>query len=225
MESDIQLKRMAEPISLSGKVYQSLKSAILSLELKPGTPLVEEIVAKQLGVSKTPVRSALDQLSKDGLVDKIPFKGVRVSEISYSNVASILQVRAALEGFAARLATPMFSEEDFQKASEYLHSSEAALKDGNLELYNQYSVKFHNLIIFKANNLYIIAYSQNLSAHLQRYRKIIVQIPERVPKSLEEHKSILAALKQKDSTLVEQKIMDHLLGLIDDISNFADELY
>ncbi len=109
MERTFQLHRVTGPVSLKDKAYHAIKAAILSLKLKPGDPLVESDLAQQLGISKTPVRDALLELEREGFVTKVPFKGTYVTEITLKDVREVFQVRAVLEGLAARLAAPLFS--------------------------------------------------------------------------------------------------------------------
>jgi DNA-binding GntR family transcriptional regulator len=77
-----QLPKVEAVRTLKEQAYETIKEAILSMQLEPGYPLVEEELAHQLGVSKTPVRDALNDLERDGLVTKILFKGTYVSETS-----------------------------------------------------------------------------------------------------------------------------------------------
>ena len=103
-EDAFKFSRMRTGSTLTERVYSSVKEAILSLNLKPGSPLVEDELAGQLGTSKTPVRDALLALERDGLVTKIPYKGTYVSELTEDDAVEIFQLRSALEGLASRLA-------------------------------------------------------------------------------------------------------------------------
>ena len=97
------------PNSLKDRAYHRIKAAILNLELKPGDPLVEGELAERLGISKTPVRDALTELRREGLVTKIPYSGTCVSEITQQDIRDIIQIRGVLEALAARLATPLLT--------------------------------------------------------------------------------------------------------------------
>ncbi|MBI4757519.1 MAG: GntR family transcriptional regulator, partial [Chloroflexi bacterium] len=107
MEPTFQLARVEGPLSLKDKAYAAIKDAILSLQLKPGEPLVETELAEQLGISKTPVRDALQHLERGGFVTRVLFKGTYVTEVTLKDLKEVFQLRAVLEGLAARLAAPL----------------------------------------------------------------------------------------------------------------------
>ena len=102
--------------SLRESVYSKIKKKILIGEMKPGTRIVEVTLAESLGVSRTPVREAIRQLEKEGMVTVVePRKGSYVSDISVKDMVDILEVRAELEALAAKLATSRALEEEIQE--------------------------------------------------------------------------------------------------------------
>lgn len=220
MKNGIHLEKVGEQISLTDRVYHILRQAILSLDLKPGSLLVEETIALQLGVSKTPVRGAFHKLSQEGLVIRKPYKGVYVSEISFEQMEEIFEVRAVLEGLAARLAARHFPETDFEKAEECLSRAEKALEAGEAEACAQAGKEFHNLVISHIDNEYLMTVLLNVEAHLQRYRIYTAQIPGRLSKSIREHREVLDAIKQRDPVLAEEALKYHLLGMVKEIREF-----
>jgi DNA-binding GntR family transcriptional regulator len=90
--------------SLAGKAYEVLEELIVTLQLTPGQVLSEAGLAKQLGIGRTPVREALQQLAREGLVSILPRRGVIVSEINVKNQMELLRVRREVERLMARLA-------------------------------------------------------------------------------------------------------------------------
>lgn len=95
---------MTNTRTLADKVYVILKEKIVTQKLRIGDPLKEEVIAKELKVSRTPVREAIRQLQKDALIELVPNRGAYVTFISLKNLKNILQLRQILEGAAARLA-------------------------------------------------------------------------------------------------------------------------
>jgi len=87
--------------------------------LKPGTKLLEGKIAKQMKVSRTPIREALRELAAEGFVKISPNQGVVVSNASVEDVQEVLQIRGVLEGLAARLATKIISEEEIKELEKY----------------------------------------------------------------------------------------------------------
>jgi DNA-binding GntR family transcriptional regulator len=218
MESTFQLHKVAEPVSLKDKAYNAIKSAILSLKLKPGDPLVESELAQQLGISKTPVRDALLELEREGFVTKILFKGTYVTEVTLKDVREIFQLRAVLEGLAARLAAPLFSAEELEKTEKTLSAAEAALTVGNLALCSERGKRLHDAIINKADNQRLTLIIRNLDDHIQRFRLLSDQISGRLDRSIKEHHRVLEALRQRDPAAAEQAMRDHLFSVLQDLS-------
>lgn len=210
--------------TLKDQAYDTIKEAILSMQLEPGQPLVEEELAQQLGVSKTPVRDALNDLERDGLVTKILFKGTYVSEISARDVEEIFQLRAVLEGLAFRLATPCLTPEDLVQAEVLLDACDKARRQGDLPLCSKLGTQFHWLIIKKSTNQRLSPILDNLEDHTRRLRLVSERIYGRLEKSSREHRRILDALKQGDPLVAEQRLRDHLHSVIHDIgSDWQDQ--
>ncbi|MEW6230714.1 MAG: GntR family transcriptional regulator [Chloroflexota bacterium] len=223
MESPFQLARVEGPLSLKDKAYAAIKDAILSLQLKPGEPLVETELAEQLGISKTPVRDALQQLERGGFVTRVLFKGTYVTEVTLKDVKEVFQLRAVLEGLAARLAAPLLTPEEWDEGERLIGTAEAALAQGNRELCSQLGKQFHNLVIQKTDNQRLIPILHNLDDHLQRFRLVSDQISGRLEKSVQEHRRVLEALRQRDPALAEQAMRDHLHSVLQDLSEEKEQ--
>jgi DNA-binding GntR family transcriptional regulator len=223
MEPTFQLPKVSEPVSLKDKAYQAIKSAILSLKLKPGDPLVESDLAQQLGISKTPVRDALLELERERFVTKILFKGTYVTEVTLKDVREVFQVRAVLEGLAARLAAPLLSAEELEEAGKIIAAAEAALAEGDIALCSEHGKRFHMLIINKADNQRLQTIIPNLDDHLQRFRLLSDQINGRLNKSLKEHRKILEALRRRDPIAAEEAVRAHLFSVLQDLSEEGED--
>jgi DNA-binding GntR family transcriptional regulator len=129
---------------------------------------VESELANQLGISKTPVRDALQELERDGLVVRLPFKGTYVTEVTERDLREIFQLRAVLEGLAARLATPLLTPQELDELDHNLSAAEAALARGDLALCSRLGKSVHDAIIEKANNERLIPMIRNLDESLLR---------------------------------------------------------
>lgn len=216
--SNALLGKVTTPVSLKDQAYQAIKTAILSLALEPGHPLVESELAEQLGISKTPVRTALQELERDGLVTKLLYKGTYVSEITRRDIREVFELRAVLEGLAASLAVPALDQTDLARAEELLEAMESALQQGNRELASQYGARFHEVIRQKADNERLLLIVHNLDDHTQRFRLLSDQISGRLEKSLRQHREILEALKRRDPDLAEQRVRQHLHSVLEELS-------
>ena len=205
------------PYSLNEQAYQAIKEAILNFKLEPGTPLVESELARQLGMSKTPVRDALLQLEREGLVTKILFKGTYVTEISRQSIIDIFEIRTVLEGLAARLAVSNLGDGDLRRLGTIVEDHDQALLSGNPDRAAQYNKQFHELIIGASGNNQLKAFLSNLDDQLQRFRTLSIYQRGQSDKSAEEHRRVLTALEKHDPAQAEEMMRAHLHSVLDDL--------
>ena len=99
-------------VTLTDKAYAQIEEQIVTLQLPPGTVLSELVLAERLGIGRTPIREALHRLSRDGLVNILPRRGVLVSEIDLRSQLRLLEVRRELERLMARAAAERATEEE-----------------------------------------------------------------------------------------------------------------
>jgi len=219
MSQTLTLSPLDGPTSLKDHAYQRIKDAILNLQLKPGAPLVEADLAEQLGVSKTPVRDALLELRREGLVTKIPYSGTFVSEITVKDIREIIQIRAVLEGLAARLATPHLSDAALEYLGSLIDRELDAIEVDDTELAARLNSEFHEIILAQVENQRLVALAENFEDQLQRFRTLSSQLKGRLKKSAEEHRRVLLALCARDADRVEGLFREHLLSVLDDLTN------
>jgi DNA-binding GntR family transcriptional regulator len=220
MPNTYQLKRVGAVLSLKDVAYSAIKDAILSFELEPGTPLVEHDLAQQLGVSKTPVRDALQELEREGFVVRIPFKGTYITDVTMVDMAEIFQLRAVLEGLAARLAAPHLSPEDLAAIQDNHRTAQALLRQGDLAACSQWGKKLHDAIINKAedHNQRLVQIIRNLDDHMVRLRFLSDRVQGRLHTSVAEHQRVVNALKGGDAAAAEQAMRIHLFSVLKDLS-------
>jgi DNA-binding GntR family transcriptional regulator len=218
------LERVDTSLRLKDKAYAAIKDAILSVRFEPGMPLVETDLAQQLGISKTPIRDALQELEREGFVTRVLFKGTQVTDVCIKDIVEVFQLRAVLEGLAARLATPLFSDSELDEIGEHLTAAEAALAEGNLLLCSDHGRKLHAAIIEKseADNMRLAPIIRNLDDHVQRFRMLSDRISGRLNISVVEHRRVLDALYQRDPLAAEQAMRDHLFSVQYDLSTSGD---
>lgn len=220
MPNTYQLKRVGTVLSLKDVAYSAIKDAILSFELEPGTPLVEHDLAKQLGVSKTPVRDALQELEREGFVVRIPFKGTYITDVTMVDMAEIFQLRAVLEGLAARLAAPHLAPEDLDTIQDNHRTAQALLQQGDLAASSQWGKKLHDAIINKAedHNQRLVQIIRNLDDHMVRLRFLSDRVQGRLDTSVAEHQRVVDALQRGDAAAAEQAMRTHLFSVLNDLS-------
>lgn len=202
---------------LSQKVYRILKTGIVKKYLKPGTKLLEVKIAKQMGVSRTPVREAIRELAAEGFVKMIPNQGVIVSIASIEDIQEVLQIRSVLEGLAARLATKVINGEEIKELEKYIEQMEYYANKDNALAFSKMDVEFHELILNICGNNRLIQIRKNLSDQAHRYRIRSLSIPGRLKHSLKEHQEILEALKRKDSEQADKLSQKHIENVLKNI--------
>lgn len=212
------LERVELVPSLKDQAYATIKDAILSLKLEPNTPLVAEDLARQLGISRTPVRDALQELEREGFVTHTPFRGTYVTGVTMKDTTEIFQLRAVLEGLAARVAAPLFTATELDVISGYLGAAEAALAEGDLTRCSKQGQKLHAAIIDKADNQRLAAIIHNLDDHLRRLRILSDRITGRLNTSVVEHRAVIAALRGRDPEAAEGAMRTHLFSVLQDLT-------
>ena len=201
---------------LKHKVYEAIKRSIIDLSLPPDEQLVEQRLAEELGVSKSPIREALHRLEREGFAYTLPFKGCFVTKISEKEIHEVFQLRDALERFCVRYACEIFSDEEIKGANEILWKAEGALQQGDINCCYSANIQFHDFIISNSGNLKIIQTYSTIRDHLDRYRNIASHILGRVAKSHKEHLLIIKALEQRDGAQAEGRMSEHLRSVLDE---------
>lgn len=202
---------------LSQKVYRILKTEIVKRYLTPGTKLLEVKIAKQMGVSRTPIREAIRELAAEVFVKMSPNQGVIVSIASIEDIQEVLQIRSVLEGLAARLATKVINGEEIKELEKYIEQMEYYANKDNALAFSEMDVKFHELILNICRNNRLIQIRKNLSDQAHRYRIRSLSIPGRLKHSLKEHQEIVKALKRKDSEQADRLSQKHIKNVLKNI--------
>jgi DNA-binding GntR family transcriptional regulator len=214
-------------LSLSDQAYIAIKDAILNITLPPGTVITEDHLANQLGISKSPVRAALVHLQRDGLVVFSPYKGTIVSELREKDVRDLYEVRALLEPYCVRRLTPVLTDRDVETVQDLLDRAEAALSEGDNEVFSRHSSDFHSYIVNRLGNATIIASYNSISLQMERLRHISRDGHPGRRQTLEEEKEIFSYMKaneaDKAAALMERHILQYLELFVEAIHNHRIE--
>jgi DNA-binding GntR family transcriptional regulator len=193
------------------RIYELLKERIVKNELKPQEYLNEQVIARDLGVSKTPVREALQKLEHERLVVIIPNKGTFVANVSIDRIREVFEIREILECAAARLAAKLPEREQFVSILES-HPS-FTISDG-AELREQFlsGYQIHTHIVEAVENSYLADYYRNILAHIVQVRVFFIRRfgMRRLHETVEEHRTILKAIVDGDAEKAETAMRDHL---------------
>lgn len=210
--------------SLRGKVFQQIREKILSGVYQEHEELKEATLAKELGVSRTPVREALRQLALEGLVTMIPNKGAYVTGITQKDVSDIYQIRSLLEGLCARWATLHITDRQVEELEEILVLSGFHLKKekGQAEQVTELDGKFHK-VLYQASNSRILEHVlSDFHKYVQMARSRSVAQKDRAENSVLEHRAILEAIKNKDADLAETLANRHIMNVMENLHMKGD---
>lgn len=220
----INLPRIGSKGTLSEKTYDALKNAIIGLDLKPGEIINEEELAEQLGVSRTPIRTALNNLLHEELIELVPGKGTRIADLSRKQINDLLVVREVLEILSVQLATEMRTDDDIEKIDYIISQQENAFQGTfkSHQTFLDYDYKFHMKIAEITKNKYIEKQLSQMINNCRRYLNATT-MDESYIKVLNEHKDILMQIKNQDRVKSQICIKNHLdsikLRMVECINN------
>jgi DNA-binding GntR family transcriptional regulator len=197
--------------------YERLKDEILSGRIAPRTRLVEQELASELGVSRTPIREALRRLISQGFVSRHQAGGLVVHELSSREVDDIYQIREMLDGLAARLAAQRSVDSDLVrleaalgKLAELATNLDESDDRERVELMVSADLTFHEILHDASGNERLRRLSVELSDSVRLVSLGAFTSPERARAIVTEHESVLAALRDRDPDAAEQAARQHV---------------
>ncbi|MGD1817834.1 MAG: GntR family transcriptional regulator [Pleomorphochaeta sp.] len=190
---------------LTTKAYKKIKDMIISGELKPGEKLNQEKLAKQLGISRTPLLQALRRLSSEQLTQTIPRRGSRVKIFTKEDLLSIFEIRGKLEPYICELSAKFITEEQIEELKENIENMKLSIGEDNKIKFKTLDNQFHSIIIKSSKDNII---SDILNKYIPLMYSIDILKP--MEKILEDHKNILDLLISKDSFSASQLMHYHI---------------
>ena len=197
-------------LPLRDVVFQTLRTAILKGDLKPGERLMELQLASKLGVSRTPIREAIRMLEQEGLARTSPRKGAEVAGMTEKDMEDVLQIRCVLEELAARLSCQNITDEEMRKLKIAMVAFEEKTREGNVVELAKADVTFHDIIYRAADNPKLLVLLNNLREQMYRYRTEYMKDDRIHPVLIREHKEMVKALESRDQELVAREVRQHL---------------
>ena len=192
------------------EVADQLRVRIFAHELAPGTWIDEQTLAKEFGISRTPLREAIKVLAAEGLITMKLRRGAYVTEVNRGDLEQIFTILSLLEGQAAKEAATKAQEKDLNDLDDMHLRLEKAAADRNLDQFFEINVRFHERIIAIANNPWMTGVIADLRKVLKLQRKDSLSRSGRLQSSLSEHREILKALLKRDPIAAEQAMRTHL---------------
>ncbi len=209
MQDDFQVK-MDEFLPLRDVVFNTLRQAILTGELKPGERLMEIHLANKLGVSRTPIREAIRKLELEGLVTMIPRRGAEVAQITEKSMNDVLEVRRAMDVLCVELACERISEEALDDLKAACEQFEQMVKTKDVKKIAKADVELHDIILQATGNSRLIQLVNNLSEQMYRYRYEYIKDFSQHERLVEEHRIIYESLVSKDKETACEAAKTHI---------------
>ena len=209
MQDNLQIK-MDEFLPLRDVVFNTLRQAILTGELKPGERLMEIHLANRLGVSRTPIREAIRKLELEGLVTMIPRRGTEVAQITEKSMSDVLEVRRAMDALCVELACERITDEELAELKKACEGFEQAVRTKDAKKIAQADVELHDIIVQATGNQRLIQLVNNLSEQMYRYRFEYIKDFTQHEKLVEEHRIMYESLVRKDAETASAAAKTHI---------------
>jgi DNA-binding GntR family transcriptional regulator len=199
---------MPKPVALSYRAYQSLRQRILAGEVQPGEALFELHLAPQLGMSRTPVREALQSLARDGYLEELPGRGFAVPRRSLDDLRQFFELREVLEAAATRFAA--LRATGAEVAALQALCDRYALEP-ELDTWNQIGAQFHAAIIDAARNARLATLLASLHDQIDLSRRSVIYAgPVWRETAVRDHQLICNAIAARDEVAAQQAATEHV---------------
>jgi DNA-binding GntR family transcriptional regulator len=190
-------------------VYEKLRKEIIEGRLKPGERITFSKLSKKYGLSETPIREAVKKLESEGLLFLTPHVGAIVSKIDPEEIIEFYLIRMELESLATKLAISYITDSEIEDLCKNIQESEAAILKNQYENLGKLNKEFHLAIYRSAPFPHLFKLIVELWEKVHRIRSVdgvFIVAPERARESLEEHKKIVDAIKQKNAGLAAELV-------------------
>ncbi len=198
------------------RAYEHIWKQLVNHQLEPGDRVLDAEIAAQLGMSRTPVREAIQRLIQDGFLEPMA-RGVRVTRLTAREVVELYDYRTALESFAARRAAGVISEEALHrlqhqtKELQRRFSQPEALIDAPLAAdYLRHEIRLHQTVMAAAPNRYMAQAMASIRGRLAVFGVASLRIPGRIAQTFEEHSAIVEALVSRSGDAAASAMERHI---------------
>lgn len=204
------MARSAHQDNLSERIRSQIEEALLSGAIAPGQALDERSLAKQFGVSRTPVREAVLSLASLGLLKVVSRVGIVVPKLTIRNLLALQEMLAELEGTCASFAARRMSVQERKSLQEAATVCETAAQAGDVEAYESANRAFHAAIHAGARNEWAAGQIRTLRLTCASYQRARFHLPGRMKRSLEGHRAILAAIETGEGEEARRAMLEHM---------------
>ena len=204
-------------------VVDGVREAILRGEMSPGQRLVEAELMEMFGVTRGSVRSAIEDLSAEGLVERIPNRGARVRRVSLEEAIAILECRGGLEGLIAGRAAERVDDDQAERLAAIGDSMKAAVEAGEVVAYSRMNSQLHALVGEIGDQQIASNLIQRLRSQIVRHQFQLSLRPGRPQVSLGQHLAIIDAILARDPARAEAAARAHVQSVIETLRTIGSE--
>ncbi|WP_262416515.1 GntR family transcriptional regulator [Paenibacillus sp. CGMCC 1.18879] len=192
--------------------YLALKEKIINIELKPGEAVQEENLAELLGVSRTPLREAIQRLENEDFLVRQPNGRLRVASVTTEEVKEIFLIRSMLEGYIAKNAAKNATEQDIEKLTAMIGNLKMSFQSGKSQDFVSYGFEFHDYLSEISELKTFVKILNQLRDHALRYCRFVSLHGDWNQQADEEHNLILQKIAARDEDGAEKAMQDHILS-------------
>jgi DNA-binding GntR family transcriptional regulator len=221
------LTPISASVSLRDRAYAALKQMITDADIysrRDEIRLDERQLSAALGVSRTPIREAMTLLEQEGFLRTEPRRGIFIVRKTKKQIIEMIEMWAALESMAARLATQNASDADIAALRTMFDEFRTTTPAEHIEEYSDANIAFHQAIIRLSGSHLMGKTIDNLFIHVRAIRKMTISQSDRAARSIEDHMRIIEALERRDTELAERLVRQHSLDLAEFVDQYCDFL-
>ncbi len=204
--------------SLRDQAYVMLRQAIADADIyqsREEIRLDERVLSEALGVSRTPIREAMTLLEQEGFLRMVPRRGIYIVRKTKREIVEMIQMWAALESMAARLATTQASDEEIRALRHMFDNFRDTTPAEHIQEYSDANIAFHQAIVQLSKSQVIMETIKNIFIHVRAIRRMTISQSDRASRSIADHLRIIEALEKRDTELAEKLVRQHSLDLAD----------
>jgi DNA-binding GntR family transcriptional regulator len=193
--------------NLDDKIYARLKGMIADGALPPGQRILQEKLAREMGVSRTPLVNALKRLAQERLVEWVSRRGIYVKRFTMREMAQLFEVREGLEPIAARLAATRIAPAEVNRFKQMFDGFSTKPSAAEVRRYLKCDRQFHWRLVELTENPHLAAAMESVNMMISAYQ---VGVPRSLAESLPEHRAIIDALGRRDPDASEAAMRAHI---------------
>ena len=214
-------------VSFRDQAYAALKQAIMEADIyahREEIRLDERQLSQALGVSRTPIREAMTLLEQEGFLRTVPRRGVFIVRKTKKQIIEMIEMWAALESMAARLATINAPDEDINALRPMFDEFLSITPSEHIQDYSDANIAFHQAIIGLSGSHLMGKTIENLFIHVRAIRRMTISQKDRAARSIVDHMAIIEALEKRDTERAETLVRQHSLDLAAHVEKHCDFL-